>query len=35
MKERVAFQTNVPVTVAPVYPDGIQVEGSHFALSLV
>ena len=29
MKERVAFQTNVPVTVALAYPDGIQVEGRY------
>ncbi len=35
MKQRVAFEINVPVTVALAYPDGIQVEGSHFALSLV
>jgi hypothetical protein len=29
MKERVAFQTNEPVTVALAYPDGIQVEGRY------
>jgi hypothetical protein len=27
MRGRIAFQTNVPVTVALAYPDGIQVEG--------
>ena len=27
MKDRVVFQTNVPVTAALVYPDGIKVEG--------
>jgi hypothetical protein len=31
MKERVAFQTNVPVTVALAYPDGIQIEGRYGA----
>ena len=29
MKEKVAFQTNKPVTVALAYPDGIQVEGRY------
>jgi hypothetical protein len=29
MKERVAFQINVPVTVALAYPDGIQVDGRY------
>jgi hypothetical protein len=29
MKERVLFQTNVPVTVALAYPDGINVEGRY------
>ena len=29
MKERVVFQTNVPVTVALAYPDGIEVEGRY------
>ena len=27
MRERIAFQTNVPVTVALAYADGVQVEG--------
>jgi hypothetical protein len=27
MRERIAFQTNVPVTVALAYADGLQVEG--------
>jgi hypothetical protein len=27
MRDRIAFQTNVPVSVALAYPDGIQVEG--------
>jgi len=27
MREKVAFQTNVPVTVALAYADGVQVEG--------
>ena len=27
MRERIAFQTNVPMTVALAYPDGLQVEG--------
>jgi hypothetical protein len=27
MRERIAFQTNVPATVALAYPDGLQVEG--------
>ena len=27
MREKIAFQTNVPVSVALAYPDGIQVEG--------
>jgi hypothetical protein len=29
MKERVTFQTNVPVTVSLAYPDGIEVEGRY------
>ena len=29
MKERVMFQTNVPVTVALAYPDGVEVEGRY------
>ena len=27
MREKVAFQTNVPVTVALAYADGVRVEG--------
>ena len=27
MHEKIAFQTNVPVTVALAYADGVQVEG--------
>jgi hypothetical protein len=27
MREKIAFQTNVPMTVALAYPDGLQVEG--------
>ena len=27
MREKIAFQTNVPVTVALAYADGVQVEG--------
>jgi hypothetical protein len=27
MREKVAFQTNVPVTVALAYADGVQIEG--------
>jgi hypothetical protein len=27
MRERIAFHTNVPVSVALAYPDGVQVEG--------
>jgi hypothetical protein len=29
MKEKVAFQTNVPVTAALAYPDGMKVEGRY------
>ena len=29
MKEKVVFQTNVPVTVALSYPDGMKVEGPY------
>jgi hypothetical protein len=29
MKERIVFQTNVPVTAALAYPDGIKVEGRY------
>jgi hypothetical protein len=29
MKERVVFQTNVPVTAALAYADGIRVEGRY------
>jgi hypothetical protein len=29
MKERIVFQTNVPVTVALAYPDGMKVEGRY------
>jgi hypothetical protein len=29
MKEKIVFQTNVPVTAALAYPDGMKVEGPH------
>ena len=29
MKEKVMFQTNVPVTAALAYPDGMKVEGRY------